>query len=189
MPGRPTDAELIDRSLRDPPLFREVFERHYDDVRRYLQRRSGSDAGEELAAQTFEQAFRFRSRFDPSHADARPWLMGIATNILHHHYRAESIRLRALERAASFSPEVPVDDPDARMDAQATAPALARALRELSQGERDVLLLYAWSDLSYDEIARALDVPIGTVRSRLHRARRHLREPVTLDEATGGDER
>ena len=90
MQGRLNDAQVISASLRDPALFRDVFERHHDDVRRYLQRRSGIETGEELAAQTFEEAFRIRSRFDPAFSNARPWLMGIATNLLRHHYRAEA---------------------------------------------------------------------------------------------------
>jgi RNA polymerase sigma-70 factor (ECF subfamily) len=188
MRSPPSDADAIGASLRDPGRFREVFERHHDDVRRYLQRRSGLDTGEELAAQTFEEAFRTRSRFDPRVPTARPWLMGIATNLLRHHYRAESARLRTLQRAASMASTSAEDDPDARLDARAVAPALADALLRMSRGERDVLLLYAWADLSYEEIAHALRVPIGTVRSRLHRARRRLRELGSAVGAIGGDE-
>jgi RNA polymerase sigma-70 factor (ECF subfamily) len=186
MPGRPNDAQAISASLRDPDRFRDVFERHHDDVRRYLQRRSGLDTGEELAAQTFEEAFRTRSRFDPSFSDARPWLMGIATNLLRHHYRAEAARLRTLERAAWMVSTAGDDDPEARLDAQAAAPALFRALLGMSRRDRDALLLYAWADLTYEQIAHALNVPIGTVRSRLHRTRRRLRELRSVVDAIGG---
>jgi RNA polymerase sigma factor (sigma-70 family) len=188
MQGRPTDAQVISASLRDPDLFRDVFERHHDDVRRYLQRRAGVDAGEELAAQAFEEAFRTRSRFDPAFADARPWLMGIATNLLRHHYRAEAARLRALERTAAMASTVAVDDPEARLDARLAAHILSRALQGMSRGDRDIVLLYAWADLTYAEIARALHLPIGTVRSRLHRTRRRLRELGGIADAIGGDD-
>jgi len=188
MQGRPNDAQLISASLHDPDLFRDVFERHHDDVRRYLQRRSGADTGEELAAQTFEEAFRTRSRFDPAFPNARPWLMGIATNLLRHHYRAEAARLRALERAAAMASTVAEDDPDARLDARVAADSLAQALQGMSRAERDIVLLYAWADLTYAEIAHALHLPLGTVRSRLHRIRRRLRELGSLADAIDGDE-
>lgn len=188
MQGRPDDAQAIRASLRDPNRFSDVFERHHDDVRRYLQRRSGPETGEELAAQTFEEAFRNRARFDPSFSDAGPWLMGIATNLLRHHYRAEAARLRALERATVMASTVGEDDPEARLDAHFAAQILARALREMSRGERDIVLLYAWADLSYAEIAHALQLPIGTVRSRLHRSRRRLRELGGIADAIDGDD-
>lgn len=188
MQGRPNDAQVISASLRDPDLFRDLFERHHDDVRRYLQRRAGADTGEELAAQTFEEAFRTRSRFDPAFSSARPWLMGIATNLLRHHYRAEAARLRALERAAGMASTVPEDDPEARLDAQLAAQVLARALQQMSRADRDIVLLYAWADLTYAEVARALHVPIGTVRSRLHRIRRRLRELASIEDPIEGDE-
>jgi len=188
MQGQADDAQAISASLHDPSRFSDVFERHHDDVRRYLQRRSGLETGEELAAQTFEEAFRIRSRFDPAYSNARPWLMGIATNLLRHHYRAESARLRALERAATMARTTDEPDLDARVDAQAAARILARALQEMSPGERDIVLLYAWADLSYGEIAHALQLPIGTVRSRLHRSRRRLRELGGIAEAITGDE-
>jgi len=188
MSGRPNDAHAILASLRDPSRFRIVFERHHDDVRRYLQRRSGMDTGEELAAQTFEEAFRTRARFDPAFTNARPWLMGIATNLLRHHYRAEAARLRAIERAASMASTVGEDDPDARLDARIAAQNLARALQAMTRGERDIVLLYAWGDLTYAEIALAMDVPIGTVRSRLNRTRGRLRELGAVMDAIGSDE-
>jgi RNA polymerase sigma factor (sigma-70 family) len=188
MQGRADDAQSISASLRDPNRFSDVFERHHDDVRRYLQRRCGLETGEELAAQTFEEAFRTRARFDLTYPDARPWLMGIARNLLRHHYRAESARLRALERAATMASTTSEPDLEARVDAQATARILARALQEMSRGERDIVLLYAWADLSYGEIAHALQLPIGTVRSRLHRSRLRLRELGGIEDPIDGDE-
>lgn len=160
-------------------MFAAVFDRHYNTVHRYLARRVGPDLADDLAAETFTTAFDVRGRYDTAHPDALPWLFGIATNILRHHRRGEARRLRAYARL-----DRPADADDgfvgieARLDAERAGPAIAEALMRLSAGERDALLLFAWADLRYEEIAMALRVPIGTVRSRLHRARRRVRELV-----------
>ncbi len=70
---------------------------------------------------------------------------------------------------------------DAKLTAQATRPGLARAIAKLPVRQRDVVLLHAWADLDYEQIAVALGIPVGTVRSRLHRARGALRKASTLD--------
>lgn len=102
----------------------------------------------------------------------RPWLFGIAANLLRRHRRAEERRLRAYARAAMAPGDASAfDGVDERLDAAAATVALAHALASLGPGERDVLLLHAWADLSYEQIAGALAIPVGTVRSRLHRAR------------------
>lgn len=158
-------------------MFAAVFDRHYDAVHRYLARRVGSDLADDLAAETFTSAFDVRHRYDAAHPDARPWLFGIATNLLRHHHRGEARRLRAyarLDRPAD--PDGGFGGVEARLDAGLAGPAIADALTRLSAGDRDVLLLFAWADLRYEEIAVALRIPIGTVRSRLHRARRRVRE-------------
>ena len=93
-----------------------------------------------------------------------------------------------LERAATLASTVGDDDPDARLDAKFAAQALARALQQMTADERDIVLFYAWADLTYADIARALGVPIGTVRSRLNRTRRRLRELGSVVDAIGGDE-
>jgi RNA polymerase sigma factor (sigma-70 family) len=172
-----SDAQIIAASRVEPPVFAAVFDRHYDAVHRYLARRVGSDLADDLAAETFTTAFDVRRRYDTAHPDARPWLFGIATNLLRHHHRGEARRLRAYARL-----DRPDDADDAfgaieaRLDAARAGPTIAEALMRLSVGERDVLLLFAWADLRYEEIAVALRIPVGTVRSRLHRARRRVRE-------------
>ena len=180
MGDSPSDAELIRASLTDPDRFAEVFNRHYETIRRFAQRRLGMDVGEELAAQTFESAFRSRGRFDDRYRSARPWLFGIATNLINNERRAERTRLRALGRTP-VEPHVsasPFDAVDARFDASRLAGPLGLALAELDPRERDVVLLMAWGELDYAEIGIALGIPIGTFRSRMHRARRRLRELV-----------
>jgi len=174
---RETDAVVIAASHERPTAFTAVFDRHYDAVHRYLARRVATDLADDLAADTFAIAFRLRDRYDGAHDDARPWLFGIATNLVRHHRRSEARRLRAYERVQTIeSTELDEDRVVGRADAALALPRVARALRRIPDGERDALLLLAWADLSYDEIARALDIPIGTVRSRIHRGRERLRE-------------
>jgi RNA polymerase sigma factor (sigma-70 family) len=173
--GEPTDAEAISASVDDPTAFEVVFDRHFDVVFRYLRRRLGRHRAEELAAETFAQALASRRRFDPRFRDARPWLFGIAVNLLRHHSRRENHELRAYARSGvdPLAAEEPSLD---RLDAEASRPLVAAALAELPPIEREALLLYAWAELGYGEIAEALGIPVGTVRSRLHRARTRLRE-------------
>lgn len=176
-----TDAEVIRGSLGDPEEFRLIFHRHFKPVCRYLSRRVGPSAAEDIASEVFLQAFRNRRVYDPAYPDARPWLFGIASNELHRRRRDEERRLRAYARACEGERQ--------EADVQATAPGdglsrrLASGLAGLSSKDRDVLLLFAWAQLSYEEIAVALRIPVGTVRSRLNRARLKLR--AALGDAGG----
>jgi RNA polymerase sigma-70 factor (ECF subfamily) len=178
-----TDADVIAACDEDPEGFRELFDRHFGATVAYLRRRIGPDIAEEIAVEAFAVAFRRRATYDADRPDARPWLLGIATNLLRHHRRAEQRMLRANARTA-VDPEHHLDlgyeDAEARIDAHAAAPHIALALAGLRGDERDVLLLHAWADLSYAEIADALQIPIGTVRSRLSRARSRFREIMSV---------
>ena len=178
MPKSDTDASLVVGSRIDPARFGEIFDRHFGAIHRYLGRRVGGQLADELAAETFLEAFRTRGRYDESYPDARPWLYGIAANLLRHHRREERRRLMAYQRTGVDRWADPSEESDRRVDAAASGPAIARALVSLRTGDRDVLLLFAWGELTYEEIARALGIPIGTVRSRLNRARRRVRELV-----------
>jgi RNA polymerase sigma factor (sigma-70 family) len=162
-----TDAEAIAASFSEPRAFVCIFDRHFDAIHRYLRRRVGKEVADELASETFAQAFEHRKRYDRRRPDARPWLYGIAHNLLRHHYRDEERVLRAYARSVDRDTPDPPDVPDS---------ALADLLADLSTRERDVLLLVAWAELEYAEVAEALGVPIGTVRSRLNRARSRVRE-------------
>jgi RNA polymerase sigma factor (sigma-70 family) len=134
---------------------------------------------DDLLAETFARAFRHRRRYDLGRQDAGPWLYGIATNVVREHRRAEARRLRTLARAAPAVEADPVSDAvEDRLAARAARRQLARALSRLPAGHRDVVLLFAWAQLDYQEIADALNVPAGTVRSRLHRAREALRAAI-----------
>jgi RNA polymerase sigma factor (sigma-70 family) len=174
---------LIALSRTDPQQFGTIFERHFDTIHRYLSRRIGASLADELAAQTFVEAFASRGRFDRRYRDAQPWLFGIATNLLRRHHRLERRQLQAYARQGVD----PISTPDvdailSRVDADTIQTHLASALAELKRPDRDALLLYAWADLSYQEIAVALNVPVGTVRSRIHRARRITRSHLDLPE-------
>jgi len=172
-----TDAEAMTASVLDADRFALIFDRHFGSIHRFLHRRVGPDLADELASETFAEAFRRRRAYDPRLADVRPWLFGIAVNLLRHHMRTERRRLLAYARSG-IDPVLDADleSAEARVDAAALGPRLASCLASLRDGDRDVLLLYAWVDLRYEEIAQALGLPIGTVRSRLHRARRRVRE-------------
>ncbi|HEV2373016.1 MAG TPA: RNA polymerase sigma factor [Streptosporangiaceae bacterium] len=176
------DAAVIARSVYDPEQFAEVFRRHAPEIQRYVVRRLGPGAAEDVVADTFLTAFRLRSRYQQDRPDARPWLYGIATNLVGRHRRAEVRQYRALARTG-VDPvtETFTEAADSRVVADGQSRGLAIALAGLPAGHRDALLLVAWGDLSYEQAAVALRVPVGTVRSRLSRARAKLRQ--TLGEA------
>jgi RNA polymerase sigma-70 factor (ECF subfamily) len=171
----PSDGESIRASLQEPARFRLIFDRHMTAVYRYLYRRVGPDAVEELTADTFVVAFDLRERFEGE--NALPWLYGIAANLLRRHHRTEDRRERAHAREGALIAIGSADDQiEERLDAAAAAPRLAAALEQLEPRDREVLLLVAWEELSYQEIAESLDIAMGTVASRLSRARRCMRE-------------
>ena len=176
-----TDADVIGRSLADPRCFAVVFDRHAGVVFRFLVRRVGRDTADELLGDTFRIAFERRATFDLERESARPWLYGIATNLLAKHRRTEGRRLRATARiAGAFRDDgIGVADAVARaVDARDAYSVVTNAIAKLPDGERDALLLYVWEELDYEDIAAALGIPVGTVRSRLNRARTRLRELV-----------
>lgn len=186
-----TDAELIAASVADPARFEAIFDRHFAEIDRYLARRVGAQLADDLVAETFVVAFRSRARYDANAPNARPWLYGIAANLLRRHWRTERRRLRAYARTgADPLTFAEFDEVERRLDALASGPALAAALAALKPRDREILLLFAWADLGYEEIATALTIPVGTVRSRLSRTRarvRNLLEPngqVAVERAT-----
>ncbi|MFE3451370.1 RNA polymerase sigma factor [Nonomuraea sp. NPDC059194] len=175
-PVRARDDELIRDSLADPEQFAELFDRYSGMLYRYVSRRLGPEPAEDLVGETFLVAFSKRHRYDTSYTDARPWLFGILTKLLSRHHRGEAARYRALLRVPQDGvAESPAERVASGVTAQAARPLLARALAALPARDRDVLLLVAWGDLAYEEVAQALSIPVGTVRSRLNRARRKVR--------------
>lgn len=141
-------------------------------------RRLDTDAADDLAAETFLAAFRDRDRFDAARGGVRPWLYGIATNLLARHRRSEVRRWKALSRTGAADVESHEDAVTARVAAGQVTGRLAGALAALAKRDRDVVLLVALGELSHAEVAAALDIPYGTVASRLNRARRQLRKAL-----------
>lgn len=173
------DAAVIHMSWQEPERFAEIYDAYFVDIHKYLERRLGRDIADDLAAETFLAAFRQRKRYDRARGDARPWLYGIATNLIRRHRRRELAMYRALARAgAAETVEVHEDRLDARIVALGLRPQLLQALARLSPGDRDVVLMVALAELSYEQVAEALSIPYGTVCSRLNRARRKLREAL-----------
>jgi RNA polymerase sigma factor (sigma-70 family) len=178
---RESDAALVERSLLDAHAFTEIFDRHWPTIQAFCASRAGS-AGEDIAAETFRIAFDDRARFSGRSPDMRPWLYGIATNLLRRHFRESERGDRA--RSRSLPPDAPdlADEALGRVEAEQAGPQLAAALALLSAKERDALLLLAWGGLDYAEIADALEIPLGTVRSRIHRARARVQAHLTEGE-------
>jgi RNA polymerase sigma factor (sigma-70 family) len=182
----PTDAAVIAASLDTPAAFGAIFDRHAAVLRRYLVRRLGPGDAEGILGDVFRIAFEKRATYDPDRPDARPWLYGIATRELAKHRRGEARRLQAVARlAARRDAGTDVADAVSRaVDASERWPEVAAAVAGLPDGERDALVLAVWEGLAYEDIAAALAIPVGTVRSRINRARSRLRrEPGA---ATGG---
>ena len=170
-----SDAEVIGRSLDEPEAFGLVYDRHAATLLRFLGRRAGAKVAEGLLGDLFRIAFERRKTFDASRESALPWLYGIGANLLLKHRRGEARWLRASAQLAAG--EATDRRASARaLDARLLFPRVADAIETLPDGEREALLLFAWEDLSYQSVAEALDLPVGTVRSRLNRARAHLRE-------------
>ncbi|BCW47264.1 RNA polymerase sigma factor [Arthrobacter sp. StoSoilB5] len=180
-----TDSEIIRRSRDSPAVFGELYDRHASAIYRYAARRAGEFAADDVTSETFLVAWEHLERYDTSRDDARPWLFGIATNLLRQHHRAEANVLKAAARSAER--EKTADDSDrivAEVDAKVATGRVAQALRDMAAIDRETLLLYAWADLTYEGIAQAMGVPIGTVRSRLNRARQTLRAQLNLERPT-----
>lgn len=172
---------MIAASVADPDRFGVVFDRYHDTIFRYVARRVGIQAAPDVTADVFVRAFRVRARFDTSRESARPWLYGIATNVIGDHLR--SVRRRDRLHLACYGlvdrQEVDwTDDMTVRVSAAQARGDINQALGRLSSGDRNALLLYAVEQLSYSEVAEALGIPVGTVRSRIFRARKVMRELI-----------
>jgi RNA polymerase sigma factor (sigma-70 family) len=163
-----SDAQLLRRSVSEPAVFGELYERHGVAVRRYVVSRVGAANGEDLAAEVFIRAFRGRESCRGENGGALAWLLGVANHVISDHRRLEKRRLAALERLFTDQHEFAVE-PHLGLTSE-----VIRALRRLPATDRDTLLLLVWGELSRDELATALGVPVGTVDSRISRARSRL---------------
>lgn len=182
-----SDAELIAASLDDPDRFSVIYRRHRDDLFRFVARRVGSDRAADLTADVFLLAFQHRGRFDTARSTCRPWLFGIAVNVVGDELRKYQRRARLFPHASSvIRPEDPFAQVDDRIRAEALSEAMERALESLGKWERELFLLYVFGELTYPEIAETVGIPVGTVRSRVSRIRAKLRRQVPeVDQAFG----
>jgi RNA polymerase sigma factor (sigma-70 family) len=176
--GELPDAALWQRAADgDSRAFGTIFERHATTVYNYCFRRTGNWAqAEELTAIVFLEAWRRRQQVRLEREDALPWLLGVATNVLRNLRRSQRRHRAALER---LPPEHVADfagDVDTRLDDERQMRVALRALKQLPRADQDILALCVWEELTYEQAALALGVPVGTVRSRLSRARARLRE-------------
>jgi RNA polymerase sigma factor (sigma-70 family) len=173
-----SDARLLAWSIAgDGSAFRQLYDRHAAAVHAYLSRRVGRHESDDLLSEVWFRAYRARHGYDGRSANARPWLYGIARNVMLEHWRR---RLTAGTVPAALGGLDPWPDVDARLDAQIALAHLRETLSRLSEDEREVLLLVVWEQLSPSEAAIALGIPPGTARSRLHRARTALREALLV---------
>ncbi|MBW5483378.1 RNA polymerase sigma factor [Streptomyces bambusae] len=187
------DYELHSRiRAGEPEAFREIFREHAQLVHRHAVRVTGDWAlAEDVVSLTFLEAWRLRAKLRDERDGPRPWLMGIAVNVLRNTTRAARRHQRALGRlpAKDAVPDF-ADELVARLADADQLAAAQRALAKLRRGEREVFTLCVWSGLGYAEAAAALGVPVGTVRSRLSRARARLRklaeEELKKSGRTGG---
>lgn len=173
------DARLIGESLANPAAFAEIFDRHAATLLRYLTRRVGRSDADDLLGDMFRIAFESRHRYDLTRPDAKPWLYGIAANLVLKHHRSTSRGDSALRRLVRLDRPVAVPFDEAIVDnAENTQRVrqLVGLLDELAVEDRETVLLCVWENLSYQQVSEALGIPVGTVRSRLNRVRRQLRE-------------
>jgi RNA polymerase sigma factor (sigma-70 family) len=177
--SRASDAEVIAGSLDNPERFAVIFDRHADEIYRYAARRLGQQAAADAVSEVFLAAFRNRGRYQPGRGDARPWLYGIATKVVGQQLRADGRRAHLLAVVPVPPPaEFPADEIGDRVAAERMRPVLLGALAALADADRELVLLVAWAGLSYEQVAQALEIPVGTVRSRLHRVRAKVRRAI-----------
>ncbi|WP_188189411.1 RNA polymerase sigma factor [Nonomuraea sp. SYSU D8015] len=191
-PPWPPTAEPAESTRQVADRFAELFTQHGPGLKRYVVRRLGLEPADDIVAETFAQALQHLESYDVTRGDERSWLYGIATNLIGQHRRREIALYRALSRTGADSVTEPfTDEVERRVTAGAARRRLAGALAGLSRKHRDTLLLVMWADLTYEEAAQALGVPVGTVRSRINRARFALRrslaglDPAAEDEGAG----
>ena len=168
----PNDAELWRRGCDgDSAAVGELFRRHAQAIFVFLVRRTGDrELAEDLTSTVFLEAWRKRAEIRLSGESALPWLYGVALNCSRNSRRSLRRNRAALERLALERP-APSDPADARRLREVIA-----LLRRLPEPQRDVILACAWTGLSYEDAALTLGIPVGTVRSRLARARAQLHE-------------
>ncbi|MEU5872947.1 RNA polymerase sigma factor [Glycomyces sp. NPDC047369] len=165
----------------DPGAFAELFDAYARSVYNHAFRLTADWAtAEDVMAATYLQAWRSRERVTEEGGSLRPWLLGIATNEARNHTRSNRRYRRVAAALITADLTVPdhADEVAGRLDDRRRIAAALDALARLRRPEREVLTLCLWEGLDYESAAEALGVPVGTVRSRLSRARARLRTLV-----------
>lgn len=183
-----TDSDLAAR-LRagDREAMGQVFDRHADRIYGFCFRRTASwVVAEDAMATTFLEVWRIRARATAHDGDLLPWLYGVAANVCRNHLRAARRqgalrgRLQAVSKDHADHADH-ADDVAARVDDERRMATLLDAAAGLSHRDRQILTLVAWEGLSYQQVSAALDIPVGTVRSRLSRSRARLAQLMDTD--------
>jgi RNA polymerase sigma factor (sigma-70 family) len=171
-------AERRKPSWEDPrPWVEGLFDDHVDTIYAYLSRRLGSDSARDATSEVFRLALEHQRSFDSSRGTPLAWLYGIAGNVVRRHWRTENRHLARVAALRPFMERHASDDTEAvdeRLDSHSRHAIVMDAVAALPDADRELLVLFAWENQSYHEIASVLSVPVGTVRSRLHRIRRDL---------------
>lgn len=169
------DDSVGDQTPLNPEDFGLVFDRYFVAIHGYLARRLGRSQADDLAGEVFRTAYVNFAKFNPQMGEVRPWLYGIAHNMVRRHLRDGERAERAWARLAVPVPLDQFEMSDERLDAWQQTSILQAALDDLHPGDREALILFAVEGLSYGEVAEVMSTPIGTVRSRIHRARSRVR--------------
>ncbi|MFJ3904995.1 RNA polymerase sigma factor [Streptomyces sp. NPDC090025] len=184
----------------DEGAFNVLFREHGKAVYNHCFRLAGDWAtAEDCTSLVFLEAWRLRHKVDPEGGSLLPWLLGIAHHVMHRRWRVTRRHQALMERMPA--PELLPDFADelvGRLEDQELIAAVKQVMDRLSRGDREVLALCVWAGLDYAGAAEALGVPVGTVRSRLSRARRRLEklarknlvpnlEPVAVERQTADD--
>jgi RNA polymerase sigma-70 factor (ECF subfamily) len=174
------DADRVAGERRDDSeRFDRLYRRHADPIFRFCLRRTGDWAlAEDIRSAVFYEAWRRRADVDLETRAALPWLYGVAANVIRNHARSARRRAAAMRRVPWERAEADLtEDIAERIDASDRASAARDLMSRLPAGEREVVILCLAEDLSYSAAASVLGLPIGTVRSRLSRARARLSDP------------
>lgn len=176
-----SDRDLwLEAAAGQPDAFGELYERHARVVYNYCFRRTGDWAiAEDLTSAVFLQAWRRRGEIEAPDHSLAPWLLGVATNVLRNSRRAIRRHESAMDRVPLWQTDPDfAEEIDARLDAESEMRAVLARVSQLPRKDQEILALCAWMGLSYEDASRALNLPVGTIRSRLSRARSRLREPA-----------
>ncbi|TDC21376.1 RNA polymerase sigma factor [Streptomyces sp. 8K308] len=172
------DDELLARAARKSSAFEPLVARHTAALHGYLVRRAPAVA-DDLLADVWLQAYANRHTYDVGRRPARGWLFGVARNVLARHWQRAAREAGAAQPPGDAMSTDSWEAVDQRLVAAAAGPELRSRLAGLSAELRELILLVAWEELTPTEAAAVVGIPVGTARSRLHRARAQLREGLS----------